>query len=109
MHYQHVVFHATYTRLAFRPVHDFSYLSDESRRAASHEVRQLLGENLGFETNSRFQHIDPERYITRVLDARRWYIVGVAALSAQASVERSSHRNRSTTSWSPASTSKPRS
>lgn len=68
---ERVVFHATYTRLAFRPVHDFSYLSDEYRRAASKELRQLLGEHLGFETNSRFQHIDPERYITMVFDARR--------------------------------------
>lgn len=68
---ERVVFHATYTRLAYPPVHDFSYLSDEYRRAASKELRRLLGENLGFETNSRFQHIDAERYVTMVLDARR--------------------------------------
>jgi hypothetical protein len=68
---ERVVFHATYTRLAYRPVHDFSYVSDEYRATASEELRGLLGENLGFETNSRFQHIDQDRYLRMVFDARR--------------------------------------
>jgi hypothetical protein len=68
---ERVVFHATYTRLAYRPVHDFSYLGDDFRASASAEMRALLGENLGFETNSRFQHIDQDRYLAMVLAARR--------------------------------------
>jgi hypothetical protein len=68
---ERVVLHVTYTRLAYRPVHDFSYVSDDYRTAASKELRALLGENLGFETNSRFEHIDPDRYLRMVLDARR--------------------------------------
>ena len=68
---ERVVLHVTYTRLAYRPVHDFSYLSDDYRASASQELRALLGENLGFETNSRFQHIDSDRYVRMIQDARR--------------------------------------
>jgi Phytanoyl-CoA dioxygenase (PhyH) len=68
---ERAVFHVTYTRLAFRPVHDFSYLGDDYRASASAEMRALLGGNLGFETNSRFQHIDADRYVRMILDARR--------------------------------------
>ena len=50
------------------PVHDFSYVSDDYRATASKELRGLLGENLGFETNSRFQHIDADRYVRMVLE-----------------------------------------
>jgi len=31
----------------------------------------LLGESLGFETNSRFEHIDADRYLRMIQDARR--------------------------------------
>ena len=68
---ERVVFHSTYTRLAYRPVHDFSYVSDDYRPGASDELRALLGEKLGFEQNSRFQHIDAHRYLEMVLDSRR--------------------------------------
>ena len=68
---ERVVFHVTYTRLAYRPVHDFSYVSDDYRATASKELRQLLGESLGFAKNSRFQHIDADSYIQMVLDSRR--------------------------------------
>ena len=68
---QRAVLHVTYTRLAYRPVHDFSYVSDDYRASASDELRGLLGENLGFETNSRFQHIDANRYGRMVMNARR--------------------------------------
>jgi hypothetical protein len=68
---QRVVFHVTYTRLAYRPVHDFSYVSDDYRAGASKELRGLLGENLGFGRNTRFQHIDADSYIGMVLDSRR--------------------------------------
>ena len=68
---ERVVLHVTYTRLAYRPVHDFSYVSDDYRATVSKALRGLLGENLGFETNSRFEHIDPDRYLRMVLDARR--------------------------------------
>lgn len=68
---QRVVLHVTYTRLAYRTVHDFSYLSDEFRANASPEMRALLGENLGFGANSRHVHIDADRYIRMALDVRR--------------------------------------
>ena len=65
---ERVVLHVTYTRLAYRPVHDFSYVSEDYRAIASKELRGLLGEDLGFETNSRFQHIDPQRYVGMILN-----------------------------------------
>ena len=68
---ERAVLHVTYTRLAYRPVHDFSYVSDDYRATASKELRGLLGENLGFETNTRFQHIDADRYVAMVLNSRR--------------------------------------
>jgi Phytanoyl-CoA dioxygenase (PhyH) len=68
---ERVVLHVTYSRLAYRPVHDFSYLDDDFRASASPEMRALLGGSLGFETNSRFQHIDGDRYLTMILAARR--------------------------------------
>lgn len=68
---QRVVLHVTYTRLAYRPVHDFSYLSDDFWANASPEMRRLLGANLGFGTNSRYVHIDPERYVRMILDVLR--------------------------------------
>ena len=68
---QRVVLHVTYTRLAYRTVHDFSYLSDAFRANASPAMRALLGANLGFAANSRNVHIDAERYMRMVLDVRR--------------------------------------
>jgi hypothetical protein len=68
---ERVVLHVTYTRLAYRPVHDFSYLTDDFRANASPQMRALLGENLGFGANSRFVHIDTERYMRMVMDTRR--------------------------------------
>jgi Phytanoyl-CoA dioxygenase (PhyH) len=68
---QRVVLHVTYTRLAYRPVHDFSYLTDDFRAGASPQIRALLGENLGFGANSRFVHIDAERYLQMAMDVRR--------------------------------------
>jgi Phytanoyl-CoA dioxygenase (PhyH) len=68
---QRVVLHVTYTRLAYRPVHDFSYLTDDFRAGASPQIRALLGENLGFGANSRFVHIDAERYLHMAMDVRR--------------------------------------
>jgi Phytanoyl-CoA dioxygenase (PhyH) len=66
-----VVLHVTYTRIAYRPVHDFSYLTDDFRASASPKIRALLGENLGFGANSRFVHIDAERYTRMAMDVRR--------------------------------------
>jgi hypothetical protein len=68
---QRVVLHVTYTRLAYRPVHDFSYVTDDFRAGASPQMRALLGENLGFGANSRYVHIDAERYVRMALDVRR--------------------------------------
>jgi len=68
---ERVVLHVTYSRLAYQPVHDFSYLSDEFRANATPEMRGLLGENLGFRTNERHRHIDDQRYIRMALDVRR--------------------------------------
>jgi ectoine hydroxylase-related dioxygenase (phytanoyl-CoA dioxygenase family) len=68
---QRVVLHVTYTRLAYRPVHDFSYLTDDFRAGASPQIRALLGDNLGFGANSRFVHIDAERYLQMAMDVRR--------------------------------------
>jgi Phytanoyl-CoA dioxygenase (PhyH) len=68
---QRVVLHVTYTRLAYRSVHDFGYLSEEFRANASPTMRALLGENLGFGANSRFVHIDADRYLRMALDVRR--------------------------------------
>ena len=68
---ERVVLHVTYTRLAYRPVHDFSYLSDDFRASASPQMRALLGENLGFGANSRYVHIDGERYVKMMMDVRR--------------------------------------
>jgi hypothetical protein len=68
---ERVVLHVTYTRLAYRPVHDFSYVSDEFRANASPEMRGLLGEHLAFGANSRYVHIDGEPYMRMALDARR--------------------------------------
>ena len=60
---ERVVLHVTYGRLAYQPVHSFSYLSDEFRAGASPEMRTLLGDDLGFGTNSRHVHIDDDRFI----------------------------------------------
>jgi hypothetical protein len=68
---QRVVLHVTYTRLAYRPVHDFSYVTDDFRANASPQMLALLGENLGFAANSRFVHIDAERYLGMFLDVLR--------------------------------------
>jgi hypothetical protein len=68
---QRVVLHVTYTRLAYRPVHDFSYLTDEFRANASPQMKALLGENLGFGANSRFVHIDADSYVRMAMDVRR--------------------------------------
>lgn len=68
---QRVVLHVTYTRLAYRPVHDFSYVRDDFRANASPQMLALLGENLGFAANSRFVHIDAERYLGMFLDVLR--------------------------------------
>ena len=55
-----------------RPAGSRLQLRDRRQRAAaSNELRGLLGANLGFETSSRFQHIDADRSIRMVLDARR--------------------------------------
>ena len=68
---ERVVLHVTYSRLAYQPVHDFGYLGDDFWASATPEMRGLLGENLGFRTNSRHQHIDGDRYIGMSLDVRR--------------------------------------
>jgi Phytanoyl-CoA dioxygenase (PhyH) len=68
---QRVVLHVTYTRIAYRPVHDFSYLTEDFWANASPQIRALLGENLGFGANSRFVHIDAERYMRMAMDVRR--------------------------------------
>jgi Phytanoyl-CoA dioxygenase (PhyH) len=66
-----VVLHVTYTRLAYRPVHDFSYVTDEFRAGASPQMQVLLGENLGFGANSRYVHIDADSYVRMAMDVRR--------------------------------------
>ena len=68
---ERVVLHVTYGRLAYQPVHDFGYLDADFLANASPEMRGLLGENLGFRTNSRHTHIDGDRYIGMSLDVRR--------------------------------------
>jgi len=68
---ERVVLHVTYCRLAYRPVHDFSYVGHDFLAEASPEMRGLLGANLGFGTNTRHRHIEDDRYIRMSLDVRR--------------------------------------
>jgi hypothetical protein len=48
-----------------------SYLTEDFWANASPQIRALLGENLGFGANSRFVHIDAERYMRMAMDVRR--------------------------------------
>ncbi len=68
---ERAVLHVSYRRLAYNSFHDFSYVSDEFRKAASPEMRRLLGENHGFGSNSMYEHFDAQRYAPVSADVHR--------------------------------------
>lgn len=68
---ERVVLHVSYGRLGYQRFHDFSYVGDEFREAASPTMRALLGENLGFETNSPHEHFNTEKYAKMSADIGR--------------------------------------
>lgn len=68
---ERAVLHVSYGRLGYQIFHDFSYLSNDFRQAASAEMRAMLGGNLGFRTNSQYQHFDAARFGRMSADVRR--------------------------------------
>jgi hypothetical protein len=59
---ERAVLHVSYGRVGYQRFHDFSYVGEEFRNSASATMRGLLGENLGFQTNSMHEHFDPVKY-----------------------------------------------
>lgn len=68
---ERAVLHVSYGRLGYQSFHDFSYVSDEFRKAASPQMRALLGANLGFRTNSMHEHFDAQKFGRMSADVRR--------------------------------------
>lgn len=68
---ERAVLHVSYGRLGYQSFHDFSYVDDEFREAASPEMRAMLGANLGFRTNSQYQHFDAVRLGRMSADVKR--------------------------------------
>lgn len=68
---ERAVAHISYGRLGYQTFHDFSYVGQSFRDTAPPQMRALLGENLGFRTNTMYEHFDVAKFGPMSADVRR--------------------------------------